>query len=156
AWIMSTPIGVSPDFFHLPESLAEKRWPNRADLDKVSPRNPVCIPVSSYWPHPVVFNSVALSLLGVTRDTPNEPGVRIDKDRSGQPTGVIYGINRYVKSALQAKLQPMLPTPAPELQLDGMRRVFQQNMAVGLTAVYEGHGFNPRLRDQFQQLRASG
>ena len=64
--------------------LAERRYPDRYDLDRVSDQHPVIFR-SSY--HSNVFNSYALRALGVDRDTPAVPGGRIEHDENGEPTG---------------------------------------------------------------------
>jgi predicted amidohydrolase YtcJ len=125
-------------------ALDEKRWPTRADLDKVSPNNPVYIPTPLAWPHPAVLNSVALDLLGLTRDTsrepPNEPMVIIEKDASGEPTGLINGFSVYNRSSpLYRKLLAMLPRTPPDLQQEGVRRALAESLPAGLTTLYEGH-----------------
>ncbi len=68
-------------------TLAERRYPDRRDLDRVSLEHPVVFR-SSY--HSNVFNSKALELLGVDRDTPDAPGGRIEHDEHGEPTGRTY------------------------------------------------------------------
>lgn len=159
-WIHSSPIGVPPDYFHLPESLAEKRWPTRADLDKVSPNNPVYIPTPVYWPHPAIFNSAALALLGITRDTPDTLRQRIEKDaKTGEPTGRIYGISIYTKSSpLNRKLDSLMPKEKLEpVHVEAMRRAFEQNVAAGVTTAYEGHGnFYGAFVPELQKLHAAG
>jgi predicted amidohydrolase YtcJ len=155
AWIVTSPIGEPPEFFDLPDRLAEGRWPTRADLDVVAPDNPVHIPTSAFWPHPAVLNSAALARLGVTRDTPDEPGVRIVRDAAGEPTGVIHGLVFYNgRSSLFGRLMAQLP-PAPERSTqEAIARALAGNLAAGLTTVYEGHGntFTTDLR----ALRAEG
>ena len=119
-WIVTTPIGEPPDSFHLPESLEEKRWPTRTDLDVVAPANPVYIPIG-IWPYPVIFNGEALKALGITaNEPPDAQGVRIERDpSSGEPTGLVRGMTFYNRSPLWGKLQGMLPRPVAK---DAARR----------------------------------
>jgi predicted amidohydrolase YtcJ len=155
AWIVTSPIGDPPEFFDLPDRLAEGRSPTRADLDAVAPDNPVHIPTSAFWPHPAVLNSAALATLGVTRDTPDEPGIRIERDAAGDPTGVVHGLVFYNgRSSLFGRLVAQLP-PAPERSTrDAIAGALAASAASGLTTVYEGHGntFTADLR----ALRAEG
>lgn len=153
-WIVTSPIGEPPEFFDLPDRLAEGRWPTRADLDAVAPDNPVLIPTSALWPHPSVLNSAALARLGVTRDTPDEPGLLIVRDAAGEPTGVVHGLVFYTRSALLGTLMAQLPTASQRWTRDAIARALSANLAAGLTTVYEGHGntFTADLR----ALRAEG
>lgn len=140
AWIVTSPIGEPPDFLGLPEGLTERRWPARADLDAVAPDNPVYVPTSAYWPHPSVFNSAALARLGVTRDTPDEPGVRIVRDTTGEPTGVIHGLIFYNPGRLFGRLMSLLPNTSAQTTRDAIARALTENVSVGVTSIYEGHG----------------
>ncbi|MGB3225473.1 MAG: amidohydrolase [Desulforhopalus sp.] len=61
--------------------------PNRLDLDKVAPKNPVLL-----WRcdlHLAVVNSAALRLAGIHRNTPDPPEGRIERDAAGEPTGIL-------------------------------------------------------------------
>ena len=69
------------------DEMAERRKPLRADLDAIIPQNPAVI--ARAGGHSVVANSLALKLGGVTRDTPDPPSGTIEKDSSGEPTGII-------------------------------------------------------------------
>lgn len=139
-WIVTSSIGVPPDHFHLPESLAERRWPTRVDLDKVAPNNPVYIPTPLAWPHPCVLNTKALNLLGVTRDTPDEAMVIIEKDASGEPNGLIYGFHAYNRlSQLYPKLKKLLPRIPQDLEQKGVLHALAAGIPAGLTTLYEGH-----------------
>ena len=156
-WIVTTPIGEPPDYFHLPESLDEQRWPTRTDLDAVAPRHPVYIPIG-IWPYPVIFNSVALTRLGITASGPPDPrGVRIERDpASGEPTGLVRGMIFYNPSPMWRSLQGMLPSPSPESQRDALRMAVQENAAAGVTTVFESHAAQPAHLAHYRALRASG
>ena len=76
--------------------------PNRAMLDAVAPDNPVLLTDTSG--HSSWANSKALAAAGITRDTPDPKGGIIERDATGEPTGVF----REAATALAAK-----PVPAP-------------------------------------------
>ncbi len=67
----------------------EMRHPTREDLDKVSTEVPVII--SHISGHLAVGNSKALEMAEITAETSNPDGGRIEKDESGEPTGVMEG-----------------------------------------------------------------
>jgi predicted amidohydrolase YtcJ len=61
--------------------------PHRSMLDKVAPNNPVVF--TDISGHSSWANSAALKIAGITRDTPNPTNGIIEKDASGEPTGVL-------------------------------------------------------------------
>jgi predicted amidohydrolase YtcJ len=67
--------------------LAERRYITAADLDKAAPANPVYLTHTTG--HYGVANSLAMKLSGVTRETKDPPGGTIDRDKDGNPTGVM-------------------------------------------------------------------
>lgn len=80
----------------------EKRFPTRADLDAVVPDRPVALERADG--HATVVNSAALKLAGITRDTPDPAGGRIEKDASGEPTGMLIDT---AAGLIDAKLPPL-------------------------------------------------
>ncbi|MBU2548762.1 MAG: amidohydrolase family protein, partial [Proteobacteria bacterium] len=68
--------------------LRENRHPTRRDLDPVSPDHPVIIFHTSL--HACVLNGRAMKEMGVTRETPTPQGGLIEKDETGEPTGVLH------------------------------------------------------------------
>ena len=66
---------------------AEKRSPNRYDLDRGCADYPVFLVRSCE--HIRCVNSKALEIAGITKDTPDPPGGSIDRDENGEPTGVL-------------------------------------------------------------------
>ena len=67
--------------------LAERRYITAADLDRAAPEHPVYLTHTTG--HYGVANSLALKLSGVTRETKDPPGGTIDRDKDGNPTGVM-------------------------------------------------------------------
>ena len=67
--------------------LEERRYITASDLDKAAPDHPVYLTHTTG--HYGVANSLALKLSGVTRDTRDPPGGTIDRDKAGNPTGVM-------------------------------------------------------------------
>jgi predicted amidohydrolase YtcJ len=75
--------------------IAEKRHPNRWDLDAAAPENPVKLTHRSGHAH--VLNSLALRYVGIDDETGDPPGGLIDRDlENGLPTGILYGMSRYL------------------------------------------------------------
>jgi len=68
--------------------MVDGRLPNRHDLDPVSPKHPVWL--LQQGGHYGSANSVALRLAGITSSTPDPVGGLIERDASGEPTGVFY------------------------------------------------------------------
>ena len=67
--------------------LEERRYIRAADLDAVSPDNPVRLTHTTG--HYVAVNTAALKLANITKDTPDPPGGTIDRYPDGTPTGVL-------------------------------------------------------------------
>ncbi|MFZ5670408.1 MAG: amidohydrolase [Pseudomonadota bacterium] len=65
----------------------EGRFPTRADLDAAVPDRPVVLERADG--HAVALNTAALNLAGITRDTPDPPGGRIERDAAGEATGML-------------------------------------------------------------------
>jgi hypothetical protein len=96
---------------------AEKRLPSRFDLDAVSPKNPV---IFYYKCGPVcVVNSKALELAGITKDTSAPAGGAIDKDATGEPTGIL-------RETATDLVWRVIPEPT-EAELIGRAGVYQNS-----------------------------
>ncbi|MGW4489538.1 amidohydrolase [Amycolatopsis sp. NPDC004368] len=108
--------------------LAEGRLPARAELDPVSPDNPVFIPRGG---HVATVNSRALALAGITRDTADPVGGVIVRDASGEPTGVLL-------ERARSLVTPFLPPPpSAEQQRQLLRDQMAEHNALGITGVTE-------------------
>ncbi len=160
AWIVTMPIGEPPSYWNVPSSLAEKRWPTRHDLDKVSPNNPVFIrPVWGFWRHdfsPLVSiaNTRALEIAGIDRDTEAPvPSITIEKDSVGDPTGVFA--EKTLQPIVELTLMRCVGGFTHNDRVAGLRRSQEVYHATGTTSVYEGHGVAPEVLSAYQQLHAA-
>jgi predicted amidohydrolase YtcJ len=63
-------------------------FPSAADLDTVSPRNPVYLTAKSL--HVAWANSAALTAAGINFNSPDPPGGRIGRDQNGNPDGLLF------------------------------------------------------------------
>ncbi len=108
--------------------LAEKRHPNRWDLDKAAPHHPVKL--SHRSGHACVLNSLALKLLGISGETPEPPGGIIERDlETGEPNGLLFEMNPYVE-----KLMP----PLSEEELEkGIELVNEEFLSQGITSLQD-------------------
>ena len=84
--------GAGPDLWiegwgYDESKLAERRTPTTQDLDQVSTTQPVFVRRSDG--HSAVCNTRALQAAGIDRDTPDPPGARFERDRNGEPNGIL-------------------------------------------------------------------
>lgn len=119
-------IGGNVKFSHV--KFAEKRFPNKWDLDEAAPNHLVFLHLG---PHVKIVNERVLGLAGITRDTPDPLGGHILKDpETGEPTGVL----RETASHLVTKLWP--PTTYED-RLAAIRFMGEKALKHGVTTVHE-------------------
>lgn len=90
----------------------EARMPNAADLDAVSPDNPVIYIRADG--HALVANSAALAAAGITDVTPDTAGGRIERDADGKATGILIDFAMTSMAALMAQPDEFAITQAYE------------------------------------------
>jgi predicted amidohydrolase YtcJ len=126
--------------------LNDKRFPDKHDLDRAVPDNPVSI---SFGAHITVANTLALAAAKITRDTPDPAGGHIKHDpQSGEPTGELH-----------ERAQLIVKKVAPEfnyLQLkDGIVFALQQCLERGVTTVHDIVRYAEPVR-AYQELYKEG
>ncbi len=77
--------------------------------------------------HSIWVNSLALRIAGITRDTPQPPGGKIDTDSSGEPTGLI----REARELIEAHIPPATPEQRKNAALAAQQAVLR----AGVTSV---------------------
>ena len=80
----------------------EGRMPTAADLDPVSPDNPVILVRADG--HALVANSAAMAAVGITDETPDPDGGRIERDADGHATGMLIDNAEALVGPLRTKL----------------------------------------------------
>ena len=160
-WIMTTPVGEAWYFIRRSyRDLKEGELPNRQTLDRASDQHPIVIMA---WepniPNVVAFNSMALRLLGVTRELPDQvSGVIIEKDTQGEPTGRLHGAvnSAFSDDEFAYQLWRKVPPADPSLALPAVRRAIATHHRLGVTGIYENHFMQRRHIDVYRQLRNAG
>lgn len=124
----STPDGWIRAAGYDESALTERRHPTRWDLDEAVPGRPVRLQHRSG--HAVVFNSLALSLAGITIESEEPPGGMIDRRLDdGEPTGLLIDMDSVVE-------RTVTPLPFREL-VAGMRTLSDAMLQEGVTAVQD-------------------
>jgi predicted amidohydrolase YtcJ len=131
--------------------LADRRLPDRRDLDGATQVHPVV--VRGVGKHVVVANSVALSLAGITRETEDPPGGRIERDERGEPTGVLHERAKLRLDADRADTV-IRPLEAPQRQA-ALELGIRELNRLGITAIHEIVRAPEELAD-FSVLREQG
>ncbi len=131
--------------------VVERRMPTRWELDAVAPHHPVALIGGGH--HLVSANSLALQLAGITRDTPDPPAGRIERDAAGEPTGVLVEM---AKLRLNPELaDSVLPTYSVEQRLEPVKRTMQSVLSEGITSVHDVV-VDPREIATWIRLRRAG
>ncbi|MFB0567143.1 MAG: amidohydrolase, partial [Candidatus Bathyarchaeia archaeon] len=127
--------------------LIERRHITRWELDQVAPDNPVFI--SKETGHLYVVNSKALELAGITKDTPDPPGGKIDRSpKTGEATGLLY------ETASMMVTKIISPYNVEQIK-EGLKHVFKQFLEWGLTTVHQATAIPISIK-ACQELLATG
>ncbi|KAL4798702.1 amidohydrolase 3 [Aspergillus venezuelensis] len=154
SWIMLSPVGEL-HWLHRRshKDLEEGCLPDRYTLDIASTDHPVIIAaLAPKCPNIVAFNSLALEVLGIGRDTPNRVNdVWVEKDDNGYPTGILRGqVSSYYNydPFFAGILRKMPNIIQPDLVPPAVTRAMKNYNGMGITAIYEGHAM------EFNQIEA--
>ena len=105
----------------------EKRLPTLAEINAIAPDTPVFI---LHLYDRALLNAAALRAAGYTKDSQDPPGGRIERDKAGNPTGLLLAKpNASILYATLAK-GPKLP---PEYQLNSTRHFMRELNRLGVT-----------------------
>lgn len=109
------------------EKFAEKRYPNRYDLDEASPKNPVFL--LRICGHVAVANSCALKIANIDKDTQEPPGGAIERDGLGHPTGIL-------KESAVELVKSVIPEPSEGEYVELLEKAIDELLRNGITTVH--------------------
>lgn len=108
--------------------LTEHRYLTRQDLDTASVGRPVYLKHVSG--HLSVANSAALKLANITKATQDPHGGVIERDASGEPTGIL-------KDTAMGLIAGILPGDPPDIDVSAARLISEKAAEVGLTTIHD-------------------
>ena len=158
-WIITMPVGQPPYYFDGPNNLAEKRMPDRWELDAVAPDHPVYIPgLFGNWGAPPGYsalNSLALRHNHLHPDTcPCCQGIEIQRADNGELNGIIVETNK--RPMVEFDVLSKVPAFSYADRIEGLRRSLKTYHAYGTTSIYEGHGSAPETLSVYRKLWEDG
>jgi predicted amidohydrolase YtcJ len=111
--------------------LREQRYPTRAELDRAAPRHPVAFRTGP----DASLNSMALSMSGIDAKFQVPPGqpCRVERDPSGQPTGILRNCARYIRSDSGGS------SPTRADRLARLRELLADYNSVGITSIVDAN-----------------
>jgi predicted amidohydrolase YtcJ len=111
--------------------LREQRYPTRVELDNVAPRHPVAFRTGP----DASLNSMALSMSGIDAKfkVPDGQPCRVERDPSGQPTGILRNCGRHIPSGTEGS------TPTDVQRLDRLRELLADYNSVGITSIVDAN-----------------
>ena len=127
-------------------ALLERRHPTRDDLDAVTSRP---VRLVHRTGHACVLNSAALALVGIGAHTPDPVEGVIERDDSGEPTGLLLEMDAYLDGRIPRR-------PRGEFEA-GVRQAGERLAAMGVTSVVDATPTNSVERwETFKTLRRDG
>jgi hypothetical protein len=113
--------------------LTEKRHPTKHDLDVIARDRPVIL--RHRTGHAAVLNSVALQLAGIHSSFIPSGGGQIERDsRTGEPTGVTYELESYLRT--------VVPALAPRDFAAGVQQAGKELLRLGVTSFHDASAGN--------------
>ena len=131
-------------YFFDDTKVKDKRELNVHDLDEVSKDHPVA--VQHRGGHTSFYNSKALEMAGITKNTPNPPGGTFDKDENGDLNG---RVTDRARGALN-RVGERASIPAGQRQerdRAGIAYISKQFVRYGLTSVHHEGGDLAAIQD---------
>ena len=105
---------------------SDRREPCAKDIDDISPDHPVML--VRCCGHTVWINSAAMRLAGITRETVDAPGARIERDDGGNPIGLCREYRKIIEK--------IIPPPTLEERKAAALRAQAEALRYGVTGVH--------------------
>lgn len=133
-------LGWNQDLF----TSGEKRILNIHDVDKISTEIPIIL--ERVCGHICAVNSKAITMKGITKDTPIPRGGTIEFDEHDKPTGVL------TENSVQW-IEEIIPNYTKKEKIEFMHRALNYASSVGLTSVQSNDVAAPNTYGDFASIR---
>ena len=125
---------------------AEKRMPTLDEINAVAPDTPVFI---LHLYDSALLNRAALRAVGYTKDTPDPPGGKIQRNSGGEPTGLLLATpNAMILYSTLAKG----PKLSYEYQVNSTRHFMREMNRFGITSVIDAGGGYQNFPDDYKVI----
>src|SRR5436309_5777486 len=125
---------------------AERRMPTLDEINEAAPDTPVFV---LHLYDRASLNGAALRACGYTKDTPDPPAGEIQRDKRGNPTGLLIARpNAMILYATLAK-GPKLP---PDQQGNSTRHFLRELNRLGVTSVIDAGGGSQNYPEDYQVI----
>ena len=112
----------------------EKRLPTLAEINAIAPDTPVFV---LHLYDRALLNRAALRAVGYDKDSPDPPGGRIERDKAGNPTGLLLAKPNALILYATLGMGPKLPA---EYQVNSTRHFMRELNRLGITSVIDAGG----------------
>ena len=143
AWIQGNSLSAA--------QLVEGQLPDRRALDRVAGGRPVVL--RGIGKHVIAASSAALAAAGIDHTTPDPPGGRIERDSSGEPTGILH--ERAKLRLDSSDSRTVIPAVEPEVRRTAVRDSLADLHRLGITTIHEMIRL-PEEADDLMALRVAG
>ena len=134
--------------------------PNKEMVDEFTENRPLL--VRRFDRKVYMANRAALELAGITVNSANPDGIFVDRDASGEPTGVLFNpVSGAVESTVLVRdnvrelFRALIPAPSRQQRISETREAWQRMASVGVTS-YCDITSNPIYVDIYREMRDSG
>ncbi|HTY24632.1 MAG TPA: amidohydrolase [Desulfomonilaceae bacterium] len=125
---------------------AERRMPTLDDINRVAPDTPVFV---LHLYDRAFLNGAALRAVGYTKDTPDPPAGEMQRDKHGNPTGLLIARpNAMILYATLAKG----PKLSREDQINSTRQFMRELNRFGITSVIDAGGGFQNYPDDYEVI----
>ena len=124
---------------------ADGQLPTRQDIDPATSEHPVIL---MRFFNTDVINTQALRLVGITRDTPDPEGGKIERDADGEPNGLL-------RASAKTLVRSLLPKPTIDEMKSYLRLACTEMHRFGITSVVEP-GLRPEEIRAYQSFYRDG
>jgi predicted amidohydrolase YtcJ len=122
----------------------ERRLPTLAEINAAAGEVPVFV---LHLYDRAMLNAAALRAVGYTRETPDPPGGRIERDRQGNPTGLLIA---KPNALILYKTLALGPRPGFDDQLNSTRHFMRELNRLGLTSIIDAGGGFQNYPEDYQ------